>query len=291
MRKRQDIELLRVLGAFGIVWFHSRASGWEFGYAGLMFFLIISLFFWAQSDRDSHGIGGRVSRLLVPWLFWFLFYGAANLATGKPFFPLERGMASGILAGSSIHLWYLPFIFLILVLFDRLRKWISAELLGYGCALAAIAVFVTSGLWGPWSREMGAPVAQYCQAIFGVLVGVFFGRYRVMSAPWRELLLLILIALTLGLYFVAGIGIPYIVGTTVAAVVLLHGVRLPERFNLEWLSASTLGIYLVHPFYLRLIGKVSDVEGMAYPILAFLLSALTIVLLRRYSPRAARYVA
>ncbi|HVY06911.1 MAG TPA: acyltransferase family protein [Burkholderiales bacterium] len=291
VRRRQDIELLRIVGAFGIVWFHSRVAGWEFAYSGLMFFLIISTFLWSVSGSAERSVLQRARRLLVPWLFWLAFYGVVNLATAKPFVPLDKGIVLGVLAGSSIHLWFLPFIFGVLVLLDRIRGRLRPEVLGYGCAVAAIAVFVSSPLWTPWTKEMGAPIAQYSQALFGVLVGVFLGHYRLLGATWRKLLLAVIVLMTVCFYIVSGAGIPYIVGTTVAAYVLLRGIRFPEGLELGWLSAATLGIYLIHPFYLRIVGKFSAIGGIWYPILAFLLSALTIVLLRHFSPRIARYVA
>lgn len=44
MKVRQDIEILRVLSAFGIVWFHSGAPGRAFAYSGLVIFIILSVY-------------------------------------------------------------------------------------------------------------------------------------------------------------------------------------------------------------------------------------------------------
>ena len=114
MKIRQDIELLRVLSALGIVWFHSETKGSNFGHSGLIFFLILSVFLGGGQQNSS--IQKRAKRLLVPWLIWFAYYGAINLVLQKSVIPLNNGLIAGVLSGPRIHLWYLPFIFFVLII-------------------------------------------------------------------------------------------------------------------------------------------------------------------------------
>ena len=65
MRKRADIEFLRVLSTFGIVWFHSGVFGHEFAYSGLIVFLILSMYLAGGSGAaDVLTLRRRLERLV-----------------------------------------------------------------------------------------------------------------------------------------------------------------------------------------------------------------------------------
>lgn len=169
----QDIEILRVLSAFGIVWFHASAPGRDFGYSGLVVFLILSVFLSQNTyhhTRKSFMV--RVRRFLVPWIIWFVFYGSIRLLTNKTIVPLENGIVAGILSGPSSHLWYLPFIFLVLATID----WVSTKLrpsvlawIGYAFAIVALLS------WGRGTVPLNPaeyPWTQYAHAMTGVSIGI-----------------------------------------------------------------------------------------------------------------------
>jgi fucose 4-O-acetylase-like acetyltransferase len=155
MEKRQDIELLRILSAFGIIWFHVEPYGRELAYSGLVIFLVIGFYFQPGRSEKQRSPLGRARRLLIPWVAWFLFYGVFNVLRGLPFLETSHGLVAGWLTGTSIHLWYLPFVFLLIVLLDFLEGRFSAQKLGYGCGILAVFALGMAPLWrGPslqWS--------------------------------------------------------------------------------------------------------------------------------------------
>ena len=89
------IDGLRFVSAIGIVWFHAHAPGATFAYAGLSLFLIMTFYF--ESRRSIPKPLPRAAyRYLVPWAFWFLFYGVERLVRLKTFFPDYGHSASAI---------------------------------------------------------------------------------------------------------------------------------------------------------------------------------------------------
>ena len=291
MNKRQDIELLRVVSAFGIVWFHSGAVGHDIAYSGLIVFVVLSLYLSAQSTMASKSVMSRAKRLLVPWVVWFVFYGAINLAKHKPLIPLDNGIASGILVGTSIHLWYMPFIFIILIIFDWLRDRITPRFIGYACAILAILIFITASDWRLWSLNLGAPFAQYAHAVNGALIGVFLAYYYTLPNLARSALLLIILALAayLAVLPMPGVGVPYLLGISVSAAVLLFNRSLPGKINFNWLSECALGIYLIHPFCFMIVYKINLISGLSTPIVVFVASVVSVALLKRIAPNASKY--
>lgn len=251
MIKRQDIELLRVFSALGIVWFHSGVVGKDIAYSGLVVFLALSFYFAAQSTTAPKSVLQRSKRLLLPWLVWFVFYGFVNLATHKSFFHIENGIIFGILSGTSIHLWYMPFIFIALVIFDRIQERFSPRTIAYASSVFAILIMGLAYVWRPWSLHVGAPIAQYAHALEGVFVGVFLAHYFDLPKFDRSALLLVILALALYLTILPmpGVGIPYLLAIGISAAVLLANNNRAMGLNIGWLSECTLGIYLIHPFY------------------------------------------
>ena len=289
--KRQDIELLRVISAFGIVWFHSGATGNDIAYSGLIIFLVLSLYLAAQSTGAPKSVFHRAKRLLVPWLVWFTFYGAINLARHRPFISFENGIVTGILTGPSTHLWYMPFIFIMLLAFDWLRVRLSPRLIGYASAALAIIVFITAYTWRPWSLQVGAPYAQFAHALNGVLTGVFLAYYFNLPKFYRSVLLLVNLALAMYLAILPmpGVGIPYLLAISLSAVVLLYGRYQPKGINFNWLSECTLGIYLIHPFCFMIIYYFHIVDGAGVPLVVFVASTISVMLLKRVAPGFSKY--
>ena len=117
MKRNATLDIARLVAAFGIVLFHSKAPGGQFGYAALPFFLMVMIML-AVPSAAHRPFGSfakdRAARLLLPWLIWSAVYGIFKLANvvlhHKPF--SDDFSLSMVLTGPAIHLWFLPFAFL-----------------------------------------------------------------------------------------------------------------------------------------------------------------------------------
>lgn len=290
-KRRQEIELLRVLSAFGIVWYHTASVGRDVAYSGLIAFLIISMYFAAQSGSPPKSVARRARILLVPWLAWCLFYGLLNLALHKPFLSLEHGWVAGLLVGTSIHLWYLPFIFLCIVLFDQIRDKVTQYTLSYACLVLAALTLALCSVWRGPSLAFDYPYAQYAHAMDGVLLGVFFANCSALSRPACALAIgLVLVLITVFALPLPGVGVPYLLGVSGAALTLLLPWERYIKFDVRWLSECTLGIYLSHIFWMKLFKKFLPMPDMLMPFVVFIVSALGVWLLKKSAPRVASYI-
>lgn len=293
---RQEIEILRILSAFGIVWFHSGFDRTGLGYSGLVVFLVLSAYLAVSRTVARRSLGqilsSRALRLMSPWAAWMLVYGIRNHFVNRHIIETDRGFFNGLLAGTHIHLWYLPFLFAISIGFDVLLPRVRRSRLAVGSAVGAMALLATAQWWRPWAQTYGYPSVQYCHALAGIAVGAFLGGVQNLS-KWAAALLFGGILAVAGYSFwlgVDGVGQTYFVGIAVSASLLLWSPRLPRWIDVRSISECMLGVYLVHILFDRMYFAIHGIPELAQPLLTFGTSLLLVWLLRRFVPKVARYV-
>jgi surface polysaccharide O-acyltransferase-like enzyme len=291
-------DYLRIIGIFGIVFFHGAQEQLtrQIGYSGLIIFILISINLSVLRDRErniSKYIATRATRLLVPWLFWFTVYGLQNIARDKSFLP-EGHAFNVVLAGTNIILWYLPFLFIVLIITAFYDNKAQTHSIFKTCTLyfvpiLSIILLISTPIWRPWSLELGYPWAQWFHAAPAVLIGIalvsltrqYQGHLRV-SLYSGIIVLISLWLILIGNY--NGVGIPYLLG------VLLFSSHLYWKSNAEQnhalllkISDCTFGIYLIHPLVSGMEYKMGFPETAALPVMTFVLS-LTIILIIKNIP-------
>lgn len=199
-------------------------------------------------------------------------------------------MVAGFLSGTSIHLWYMPFIFMAIVVFDRIKVYVGNETLSYACIFIAICILLLSQFWRSQSISLGYPYAQYAHALDGVLIGVFFANCSALPRTLRAGFILLILAFVLIFTFtLPGVGVPYFLGILVAAFTLLPKWEFNFDARINCLSECTLGIYLSHIFWLKVIKKIDIVSDFTLPFMVFLVSALTVWCFKKMAPRLSSY--
>lgn len=282
---RSDVELLRIVSAFGIIWFH---SGYEFGrdiaYAGLVVFLILSAYFTIKSNRE-HSVLDRASRLLLPCFFWSIVYAVYSTLRGKEVFPDDYSLLISILSTPAIHLWYLPFVFFCTIAIDSTRKQINPAALAALVTLIASTLLLTSPLWRQWSYI--PPFNQYIHAAPAIFIGVAYGVSKQLNPTLRFLLigLLSISAIFILQFDTKGVGINYSIGIAVTLLLLREKSILPKNSAILELSKLTFGVYLLHPIILSAL-RYSGIESLNLVILGFVISALCIYLSLRILPQS-----
>jgi peptidoglycan/LPS O-acetylase OafA/YrhL len=271
---RRAIDLLRFLAALGIVLDHTLA--WSFvGYPALGLFLILTSYFGIGSYRRSvekgEGAGSfwisRAKRILIPWLFWCAVYRITyEVISDQPFHILSDPFT--LLIGPSIHLWFLPFAAVALIVIPTIARdvvsrqnliWASVLLVPFSIALGLI--HAKSGIegWQIAGSPIPQPVPQWAYSlpiyIWGALAAVAhrLGLPQITLAA-AAVSSAILLALD---WDIASIQL------LLCAVVFEICYRLPWKG--EWmtkLAAYAFGIYLMHPFFLLVAYKLfgADVD-------------------------------
>ncbi len=270
-KKHYDsLDLLRILGAFGIVWFHApgEVAGKNVGYSGLVIFIVISMALMMSRIPAPGFAVKRIQRLLVPWLIWYAFYGALNVATGNSFLPAEMTPLSAVLTGPKWHLWYLPFLFTMsisiycLVLLLKGLNGVGA-IAFYG-ALSLLGL-LTTDLWRVWSMNLGSPWAQCLHALPAIFIGAAMGYISMIPFETRRNIYITVFSLMIGctafwILFEGyrGVGVPYLIGTLLAGAAFMFNV--PRSKIVAEISGLTFGIYLIHPFVYLLVIRFMKIE-------------------------------
>jgi fucose 4-O-acetylase-like acetyltransferase len=288
--RRWDIELIRVVCSFLIVWYHSHAMGYDYAYSGLIVFLLLSGFLWGKSKPQT--VLSRAKRLLLPWIFWFAVYAIYNLAKGRSALPGHDGVLLNVLAGPNIHLWYLPFLFIALVALDTIRAQAPKTIICAAFFLVAWGLLV-AGLFGMeflhlWAR----PLPQYVHGLPALLLGAGFGLTSVPDLWGRfKPMLLTLMICAAAFWMSREMNYEvYSLGMMIFIPVLARSRKGHMPHVIERLAGASLGIYLAHPLILIGLAKYHLGSGLIVVVVAYLLSAASTDLIRRYLPRVGIYV-
>jgi fucose 4-O-acetylase-like acetyltransferase len=280
---RYDIELIRIISAFGIVWYHSHVNfGRDVAYAGLICFLVISAFF-ATSSKHHHTISERFNRLIIPYISWSVLYALSGLIFNGRIFPANYTAVNMLLASPSVHLWYLPYIFFAIVSIDFLNKHVRRRFYGTGAGILAVIMIISAPYWRTYTFT--PPWGQYLHASPALFIGIFLGSYFEIDKVVR---MFVLTAIALSIAFTVNVGlegfsITYAVGF-VACLILLSGKSvIPENKIIRILAATTLGVYLLH---VEVLFVLSHFIGKSYvlPTLSFLLTTSIVLLGIRFLP-------
>jgi hypothetical protein len=161
------VDYCRLIAAFGIVWFHSDAPGYRLAYVGLPFFLVL------LALPSRMGMADRARRLLLPFLIWSAVY-----ALFRAWNAAEQGQAlfgwwqpRMFLTGTSIHLWFLPFAFLVALVAPALRA-SKVTLLLPVLAAGLLSAAGETSVW-PWY--------QWSFGVIPALAGFAFLQSRPLS--------------------------------------------------------------------------------------------------------------
>jgi len=287
-----SIDLLRIVAATGIVWFHTEGIPHrQIGYAGLPIFLLI---FYSLITRHAPTrtmwdfVKIRADRLLKPWLFWSIVYGVCRLAEAVRTMDFSELSGTTIwgtfLCGTSIHLWYLPFAFLSGCVIYQAHRWVSKV------SAETVVVFATAigvlGLVACEITEIGndsiVPLPQWRFALAAVPLGLAIGQCLTISRRQTQRLLLAVVGTavvaTCALLYSRGftdLAVPY--ALAVVLVCLAHSWRIPSTALVAAVAPLTLGIYLLHPLviYGLKLFVAPDRHWVAFVGLTVCLSGLT----------------
>lgn len=279
--RNQTIEILRILAAFGVVAFHAEAMPVDVFYAGLIVFLAVSPMF---ETGANFGLKRKVSDLaatfLVPFVFWFAVYGLLNVIKGKPI--LVEADVLGVFAGTSIHLWFLPFMFVVLLVLNRLKMQSFELPLFVFALLAGVATVATSPLWQDMTVLERAPLAQWVHALPAVFFGICIGLSQ--HSRTRSVAVVAGVITALALIWSREEPLFSPIAYTLGLLSLLIAQAIPTRWtagiNVRPLSDCMMGVYLMHPIGLYIFGQVYGHGTMRTALSAFLATVIATMIVR-----------
>ena len=288
--RRNDIELVRLLGAFGIVWFHSMDPiGHNVAYGGLILFVVYAVYF-SITSKKIHLLRDRFRRLIIPYLFWTGLYGLFNLSTSNSFFTPASAEIAPIFATPSIHLWFLPFIFIVLLIIDTFREKLIGTTATYIFCLLATVSLALSYIWRTFYYHY--PIAQVLHVIPAVLIGLVYGNLSTVNkkaAPfiWIFLLLGSCVAIIMK---VEGMGWTYLTGLLLTTPLVLKNSIIGNSRFISSLGSTTFGTYLLHPIIMEVFGYLK-ISGPLLAPTVFISSTVLIYTTQKLIPfKITRYM-
>lgn len=291
-KRNGTIEFLRVVAACAVIWFHFENAPYRrAAYAGLVYFLIISVVFQKGPTERMDWLGylkKRGTRLLIPWIAWFAFYGLTNIVIGKRLFPASSGILADALTGPWIGLWYLPFSFVSAVGVYALQRGLGPanhrfRFIFY-FSISLISLIAVSMIRA--SFTLATPWSQWLQATPSIPIGLaltYASEERQRSVLHHLALLQLAIIITCAwVYpFDPGMALSYGIGSSFVSLGLFHqSTPFPPVAKLAPLC---LGAYLIHGWVMssfKLIPWVTRHLG-AWFILTTVVSFIAAALLKR----------
>lgn len=263
---RHSIDLLRFVASFGIVWAHmlNPQPIAAIGYAALAIFLMmvpfLSVRFYeerarrtqegaAMVPRRRYRLSRRMSRLLLPWLFWSAFYKLLLVAQSgdlRSLFTITDPWS--LLVGPSIHLWFLPFIFVLsgfVIMAPQVLRNRNSVIVG------SVLAFLVSMpvMWLHDTGDLVVPLAQWAFGLPPFLYGLLlaFGiRFRVAWAPVAFFVATAVLSWLRGAeYWPAH----YVLAVLIFALAWKYEIK---STSFQKLGALAYGIYLIHPFFMAI---------------------------------------
>lgn len=297
-KRVQAVEALRILSAFGIVYFHyGNPAGHDIAYAGLIVFVALSAYFGAMPGPSTQRrLASLAARLLIPFAFWSLVFAAFNLVRHKPVLQAGLGPVQAVLLGTSPHLWYLPFIVVAVALTRAMRTVLSLEALGRSATAVAIGLLLAVEIWRPASTGWGHPWDEYAHAVPPFLFGLCLAIPS--ASAWRLALIVTVTAVLIVVLVleIPGVSVPYAIGFAAVLLAVEIGDRIwPFEMRINRFSRSMFGVYLIHPLFVAVIRPGLQGHPLAGSLVVFATSSLTVVAIgglasRFASPRLAGWL-
>jgi peptidoglycan/LPS O-acetylase OafA/YrhL len=297
-----NIDRLRVLSVCAVVSLHTHS--WFLrspAFTGLIILLLVLCVFVVNRSEPYEStflVQRKVERLLKPWLFWSVVYGALKL--GKVIYmdvPFsEVFSATMFLTGTRIHLWFLPFGFVAAILLGLLHRRIAKVPDVFGVVTAALAgALCVLGCSILQSRVLlPTPLPQWTLGLPAIPLGLAIGRASVLPNRKHRRNLYLLIVLSIAVAYVAYTtltGLQYSIWfdhgsrytirycTAVAAVCsALHWQGRLDRVS-KTLGPLSYGIYLVHPMIISVLNRTGMLQEQPLALLCLVLAASILITL------------
>lgn len=288
---RQDIELLRTVCSFGIVWFHAQAMpGHAFAHSALLVFLCLSSYLPDyQKGTFFTRLKSRGERLLLPWITWFSLYAIIYFYNRHELLKQGVHPFNWVLSGgASIHLWYLPFAFLALTVIDASELSFGKRPLLVFCGSVSLLLITTSNSWSPWIIETSQPWQQYAFSICAVLLGPIFKALSATERKRHTALVGICMSAFSWIYMPEALQVQYTTCIVVMTVIATNTLRSVPASFFSSLGGYTFSTYLSHIFFLRLAVRLHvDHLGFSATV-AWLMSMLAAAMIAKLIPSRPR---
>jgi peptidoglycan/LPS O-acetylase OafA/YrhL len=300
-----NMERLRIFAASAIVFFHMCSDlpiARHLGTVGILVFLISFSAFVVNRPKPldlESTVRRKAQRLLKPWLFWSVVYSVVVLA--KVLYknvPLSDAFQwTMLLTGSRIHLWFLPFAFVIAILLVLIHRAVAdiPAIFTIVIAILAGALCVLGCSIIQSFTQPPTPLRQWILGTPAIFLGLAVGQITLQrrAEDRRNLYLFAVLSMAavcaVHVWIFNGLWADYAAKFAVRyfASVTLVCFALHWQGNLDQISRKlaslSYGVYLVHPLVLVFLCELNI--GVQHPlaslVVVLVISAGTAHILRK----------
>lgn len=290
-----------------------------------LFFMLTGMTYKWPLDKSWQTIKVRLVRyagvLLIPYVLFALFY--SKLTYSNIVFIIYSSWHTIKLAGSLSSLWFLMALFMSHIYLLFLFKVLPKQIITTPVALSIMALLLlVIGVFLPYGGKYGYPLmtnVAFVGAAF-VLIGFLLRKiygYSELNIAWRVSAFLVATILFIviipfnhpspgyvlmadGLYGnVVLFAVTAILGAT--AVIMfsqITDVLLSRCTLMMWIGKNTLGIFLVHKFFISGAHTITNKMGMDYnnitiacilSVMVLLISCIAVMAINRFVPFLLHY--
>ena len=285
-KRDQAIEALRIVAAFAIVAFHAQVGDYRWWHSGLVVFVFLAAMFAAQPRDEPRPVLLVLRRLMVPFVFWYGVYLAANFALGRPLL-LDSNWVTAVLAGPSFHLWFLPFAAFGVGLALQFGKMDDGARRTLANVSAVVGAFMLAGSsrWFPLFWEFPSPLSQWAHASPALLLGIFAGCiFHGGIAAMLQAVFYFSVSLIAFWAGASSFGPAYAAAFAALGAVTILTRFWPPNWRVQPIADCMFGVYLTHIITLAIAARVVGRENWAQVVIAFALSLAGVYLARRFVP-------
>ncbi|MBC7784040.1 MAG: acyltransferase [Burkholderiales bacterium] len=299
--RSKNLDGMRGLAILGVIWLHAAATLPEgAGMFAVPFFVIVAMVMTARSvvrhpeQSTAAYVGKRIARLYPAFLFWCLVYEAIRQAKALQ----TGGIGSiridmrGFVGGTYEHLWFVPFLLLATMIIVPLVKLTSRSVPAQRtvAVMVIVAAIILSILPVPPQIQMLEGPWKCIRASYWALPAMLTGIAIAMLGMNRRAELRVPPALGYAgiVLLVASTAVqwhatdPWLPAATLGGLgalwIAMSGIASPLLPRMAWLGAMSLGIYLSHVVFLRVLVIVCEKKqigaGAAVDVIGFVLALI-----------------
>lgn len=266
---------LRVICSLDILGLHLTGSH-LFGGVGLPTFFIVTIALamrGAQLRDSATFLQKRVTRVLLPWLFWSALltpaYAAYVSRRGEPTWSWVK--PAMMLYGPEIHLWFLPFSVAAAFAAHLAHRATQARALHQCAGLGFLAACI--GLAVSPSVELGWPLEQWAFSLPGIALG--FGLGRMLGSNRDFATTRAEVTLLAGVFAISALVLGEMLPQScdnaeryaIALSLVVAAMWLPNRPDpiTRHITPLLLGVYILHMLIHReLVEPLIEMHGVAF---------------------------
>jgi len=308
------ISILRVLATLSVIIIHVSAPlvvdfgkissfNWNVAnfynsisrYAVPLFFMISGSLLLGREFEIKDFLKNRLGKIIPPFLFWSLFYSLTNRYVFKSDTFNITKVIKDVFYGSEYHLWFvftLIGVYLISPIFQKWIKFSEKKDIQYFLIIWLITLFITIPGIVIYFPKINL---TYFSGFLGYFILGFYLKKYVRIQNWISYLLIFVgVLITIfGTYYFSNLNnifydyfYEYLcLNALMVSVGVFQLFIKIENVNetikpiLSKLNECSFGIYLIHPFVLKVLGLIGATAYFVNPIISILILSLVCFLL------------